>query len=133
MNDLVRARATDPETGKIKLGWEFAAGAMAGGSQVVCSDLLCPSIKFNILLPGLYKSSRKSVGRHCFQHQLMRNFLPLTVVKIRLQMQGEAAKVKGSDAVKRGAVHIVKQLGLLGLYKGSTAWSVKKFFCYISS
>jgi len=37
-------------------------------------------------------------------------------------MQGEAAKAKGSDAIKRGAVHIVKQLGLLGLYKGATAW-----------
>ena len=43
-------------------------------------------------------------------------------------MQGQAAKVKGSDAVKRGAVHIVKQLGLLGLYKGSTAWSVPCLF-----
>jgi len=84
VNDLVRGRATDPETGKIKLGWEFAAGASAGASQVVFTN-------------------------------------PLEIVKIRLQMQGEAAKVKGSDAVKRGAVHIVKQLGLLGLYKGSTA------------
>ena len=39
--------------------------------------------------------------------------------KIRLQMQGEAAKLEG--AVPKGAAHIVRQLGLLGLYKGATA------------
>ena len=39
--------------------------------------------------------------------------------KIRLQIQGEAAKVEG--AVPKGAVHIVRQLGILGLYKGSSA------------
>jgi solute carrier family 25 aspartate/glutamate transporter 12/13 len=39
--------------------------------------------------------------------------------KIRLQIQGEAAKVEG--AVPRGAIHIVRQLGLLGLYRGATA------------
>ena len=43
-------------------------------------------------------------------------------MKIRLQMQGEAAKK--SDAVPRGAIHIVRQLGLLGLYKGAGAWYV---------
>lgn len=26
----------DPETGRIKLGWELAAGGIAGGCQVVC-------------------------------------------------------------------------------------------------
>lgn len=39
--------------------------------------------------------------------------------KIRLQVQGEAAKMEG--AVARGAVHIVRQLGLVGLYKGASA------------
>lgn len=39
--------------------------------------------------------------------------------KIRLQVQGEAAKVEG--AIPRGAVHIVRQLGLVGLYKGASA------------
>lgn len=34
-------------------------------------------------------------------------------------MQGEAAKAEG--AVPRGAVHIVRQLGLFGLYRGATA------------
>jgi len=38
VNDLVRGRAMDPETGRIKLGWELAAGGMAGGSQVVNSS-----------------------------------------------------------------------------------------------
>ena len=39
--------------------------------------------------------------------------------KIRLQIQGEAAKAEG--AVPRGAIHIVRSLGLLGLYKGASA------------
>ena len=34
-------------------------------------------------------------------------------------MQGEAAKAEG--AVPRGAIHIIRQLGLLGLYKGASA------------
>lgn len=29
----------DPETGRIKLGWELVAGGMAGGCQVVCPCL----------------------------------------------------------------------------------------------
>ncbi|KAK9900131.1 mitochondrial carrier [Cystobasidium minutum MCA 4210] len=82
MNDLVRGKARDPDTGKIKLYWEVLAGAIAGASQVVFTN-------------------------------------PLEIVKIRLQMQGEMAKVTG-DA-PRGAVHIIKQLGLLGLYKGASA------------
>ncbi|GAA5853507.1 hypothetical protein JCM8547_002486 [Rhodosporidiobolus lusitaniae] len=44
---------------------------------------------------------------------------PLEIVKIRLQMQGETAKAAG--AARQGAMHIVKQLGLIGLYKGATA------------
>lgn len=39
--------------------------------------------------------------------------------KIRLQVQGIAAKAEG--AAPRGAMHIVRQLGLLGLYKGAAA------------
>jgi solute carrier family 25 aspartate/glutamate transporter 12/13 len=39
--------------------------------------------------------------------------------KIRLQIQGEAAKVEG--AIPKGAAHIVRQLGVLGLYKGASA------------
>lgn len=34
-------------------------------------------------------------------------------------MQGEAAKLEG--AMPRGATHIIRQLGLLGLYKGAGA------------
>ncbi|TIA91112.1 hypothetical protein E3P99_01283 [Wallemia hederae] len=44
---------------------------------------------------------------------------PLEIVKIRLQIQGEAAKL--GDAQPRGAFHIIRQLGLLGLYKGASA------------
>jgi solute carrier family 25 aspartate/glutamate transporter 12/13 len=39
--------------------------------------------------------------------------------KIRLQVQGEAAKLEGGKP--RGAVHIIRQLGILGLYRGSSA------------
>lgn len=34
-------------------------------------------------------------------------------------MQGEAAKIEG--AIPKGAIHIIRQLGILGLYKGATA------------
>ncbi|KAK9374417.1 mitochondrial carrier domain-containing protein [Lipomyces chichibuensis] len=45
---------------------------------------------------------------------------PLEIVKIRLQIQGEVAKsIEG--APKRSAVWIVRNLGLLGLYRGATA------------
>lgn len=82
VNDLVRGRAMDPETGRIKLGWELIAGGAAGGCQVIFTN-------------------------------------PLEIVKIRLQIQGEAAKLEG--AVKHGAAHIVRQLGVVGLYKGASA------------
>ncbi|KAH8120028.1 mitochondrial carrier [Phellopilus nigrolimitatus] len=82
VNDLIRGIGTDPETGRIKLGWELAAGGTAGGCQVIFTN-------------------------------------PLEIVKIRLQVAGEAAKAEG--AVPRGAVHIVRQLGLVGLYKGASA------------
>ncbi|KAJ7195555.1 mitochondrial carrier domain-containing protein [Mycena haematopus] len=76
-------KATDPETGRIKLHWELVAGGTAGGCQVVC-----------------------------FTN-------PLEIVKIRLQIQGEAAKAEGF--APKGAVHIIRQLGVLGLYKGASA------------
>ncbi|KAH8099839.1 mitochondrial inner membrane protein [Cristinia sonorae] len=82
VNDLVRSRAMDPETGRIKLFWELVAGGTAGGCQVIFTN-------------------------------------PLEIVKIRLQMQGEAAKLEG--AVPKGAAHIIRQLGLFGLYKGASA------------
>ncbi|EOQ99986.1 hypothetical protein J056_001216 [Wallemia ichthyophaga EXF-994] len=44
---------------------------------------------------------------------------PLEIVKIRLQIQGEAVRI--GEAQPRGAFHIIRQLGLLGLYKGATA------------
>ncbi|KAF9245862.1 mitochondrial carrier domain-containing protein [Melanogaster broomeanus] len=82
VNDIVRRRAMDPETGRIALGWELIAGGTAGGCQVVFTN-------------------------------------PLEIVKIRLQVQGEAAKIEG--AVPKGAVHIVRQLGIMGLYRGASA------------
>eukprot|EP01113_Clastostelium_recurvatum_P009950 TRINITY_DN1485_c0_g1_i3.p1 TRINITY_DN1485_c0_g1~~TRINITY_DN1485_c0_g1_i3.p1 ORF type:complete len:746 (-),score=212.22 TRINITY_DN1485_c0_g1_i3:70-2307(-) len=43
---------------------------------------------------------------------------PLEIVKIRLQVQGEGGKLAGKGA---GAVSIVRELGLVGLYKGAGA------------
>ncbi|KAJ6621147.1 mitochondrial carrier domain-containing protein [Mycena sp. CBHHK59/15] len=82
VNDLIRGKTTDPETGRIKLRWELVAGGTAGGCQVVFTN-------------------------------------PLEIVKIRLQVQGEAAKVEG--LAPKGAVHIIRQLGVFGLYKGASA------------
>ncbi|OBZ79884.1 Calcium-binding mitochondrial carrier protein Aralar1 [Grifola frondosa] len=82
VNDFIRSRAMDPETGRIKLGWELVAGGSAGGCQVIFTN-------------------------------------PLEIVKIRLQVQGEAAKIEG--AVPKAATHIIRQLGLLGLYRGASA------------
>lgn len=44
---------------------------------------------------------------------------PLEIVKIRLQIQGEQAK--NLDVPKRSALWIVKNLGVVGLYKGASA------------
>ncbi|KIV95661.1 hypothetical protein PV10_03286 [Exophiala mesophila] len=44
---------------------------------------------------------------------------PLEIVKIRLQVQGELAKK--ADVPKRSAMWIVRNLGIIGLYKGVTA------------
>jgi len=82
VNDLIRGRAMDPETGRIKLPWEIVAGGSAGACQVIFTN-------------------------------------PLEIVKIRLQVQGEAAKAEG--AAPRGAIHIIRQLGLVGLYRGAAA------------
>lgn len=40
MNDLVRGKTRDPDTGKIKLYWEIIAGGTAGASQVVFTNPL---------------------------------------------------------------------------------------------
>ncbi|KAJ1944659.1 mitochondrial aspartate-glutamate transporter agc1 [Linderina macrospora] len=93
MNDFVRSRMRNKETGEIAFSAELLAGATAGASQVVFTN-------------------------------------PLEIVKIRLQTQGEmlkdatglGAKATGSSpVVRRGAVTIVKELGLMGLYKGASA------------
>jgi Mitochondrial carrier protein len=44
---------------------------------------------------------------------------PLEIVKIRLQVQGELSKQMGSE--KHGAMWIINNLGLRGLYKGASA------------
>lgn len=79
VNDLVRDKFNGFSDG-IPLWGEFAAGACAGGSQVVFTN-------------------------------------PLEIVKIRLQVAGEIADV----GRRVGALSVVKELGLFGLYKGARA------------
>ena len=45
---------------------------------------------------------------------------PLEIVKIRLQVQGEELKINPKLS-KKSAIHIVKELGPKGLYKGASA------------
>lgn len=45
---------------------------------------------------------------------------PLEIVKIRLQVQGEASKTNKA-VPKRSAMWIIRNLGFLGLYKGASA------------
>jgi hypothetical protein len=62
VNDIIRARAMDPETGRIKLIWELVAGASAGASQVVrllFAHIKVSSFKFRA---DLYKSVGDCVG-----------------------------------------------------------------------
>lgn len=98
----MREYATDKETGRIKVPWELAAGGLAGGCQVV---------RLSHLIHDTVPCSRSSLA------QIFTN--PLEIVKIRLQMQGENAKVTG--AARQSAAQIVKSLGLIGLYRGAAA------------
>ncbi|KAI1618094.1 olfactory receptor [Exophiala viscosa] len=82
VNDLVRGKFMDKQTGAIPLRAEILAGGSAGACQVVFTN-------------------------------------PLEIVKIRLQVQGELAKK--ADVPKRSAMWIVRNLGILGLYKGASA------------
>ena len=82
VNDLVRGKFSDPNTGAIKYPYELLAGGSAGACQVIFTN-------------------------------------PLEIVKIRLQIQGEMVKHHGAE--KRSAMWIVRNLGLVGLYKGASA------------
>ncbi|CBX94560.1 hypothetical protein IAQ61_009603 [Plenodomus lingam] len=76
------------------------------------------------------KLTEKSSGHIKFWHEMLAGGSagacqvvftnPLEIVKIRLQIQGELSKnVEGVP--KRSAMWIVRNLGLVGLYKGATA------------
>jgi solute carrier family 25 (mitochondrial aspartate/glutamate transporter), member 12/13 len=99
VNDFVRGKMTNKDTGKIWVGSEFLAGATAGGCQVV--SVISEWIR-------LFYTN---------EYQIFTN--PLEIVKIRLQVQGELAK--NTSAPRHGAIWIIRNLGLKGLYKGATA------------
>lgn len=82
VNDLVRGKFSEPNSGKIWWPYELLAGGSAGMCQVIFTN-------------------------------------PLEIVKIRLQVQGEVAKTQAVE--KRSAMWIVRNLGLVGLYKGASA------------
>ncbi|KAI8342686.1 mitochondrial carrier domain-containing protein [Chlamydoabsidia padenii] len=83
VNDFVRNKLANKQTGEMKFWQEMVAGGSAGASQVVFTN-------------------------------------PLEIVKIRLQVQGEQAKTH-PDMPRRSAIWIVKNLGIVGLYKGVSA------------
>lgn len=56
MNDLVRGKTRDPDTGKIELYWEIIAGATAGASQVVFTNPL-ESERSSLAMPQCQKVS----------------------------------------------------------------------------
>lgn len=102
VNDLIRGRYSDKQSGKIWWPHEILAGGTAGACQVV----------------SLVR--RETCGRHILtgRPQIFTN--PLEIVKIRLQVQGEVARtVEGTP--RRSAMWIVRNLGLVGLYKGASA------------
>ena len=103
--------------------WYVPAPPEAGAKRVICAKCIangraCRSSRTR---------SRLCTCRRAGGHRLLRGSrgaqdADCTVrlySKIRLQVQGEAAKIEG--AAPKGAVHIIRQLGLLGLYKGASA------------
>lgn len=52
----------DPETGRIKLGWELMAGGMAGGCQVVCLLFLMTVFMLPTTMADLYQSPGNCVS-----------------------------------------------------------------------
>jgi len=119
VNDIIRARAMDPETGRIKLIWELVAGGSAGASQVVRSTLFREYQGFFIQISGRSLQIRWRLCGYLFADLWKKFSKKLWDRKIRLQVQGETAKVEG--AKPKGAIHIIRQLGVLGLYRGSSA------------
>ena len=61
VNDFIRSRAMDPETGRITLGWELFAGGAAGGCQVVCA--LSASFRGDASAPPHLRPRRSSPTR----------------------------------------------------------------------
>lgn len=61
MNDLVRGKTRDPDTGKIKLYWEIIAGGTAGASQVVFTNPL--ESELSVAVPVRAKHELKRRGR----------------------------------------------------------------------
>lgn len=73
-----------------------------------------------LVLARLYSQSKNFTSLTIVSAQLITLASPLEIVKIRLQIQGEVARnVEGVP--RRSALWIVKNLGVVGLYKGASA------------
>ena len=82
---------------------------------VLCCHTVDLSLIFTRL--GFHQSTRDRVSKHYRSPSF--HIPDLLRSKIRLQIQGIAAKAEGAEP--RGALHIVRQLGLVGLYRGAAA------------
>ena len=58
VNDFIRSRAMDPETGRITLGWELVAGGSAGGCQVVRLREFLEGARLHSFIDACRRSSR---------------------------------------------------------------------------
>ena len=76
--------------------------------------VLLVAVKWYALFPRAVCASHRAN----LQPQIFTN--PLEIVKIRLQVQGEVSKTL-EDVPRRSAMWIVRNLGLVGLYKGASA------------
>jgi solute carrier family 25 aspartate/glutamate transporter 12/13 len=107
MNDLVRSKVKDPNTGKTPLWGEIMAGSIAGGSQVIFTN---PLEIVKIRLQGAFLSVH-------FQFPAIN----VDILAFISSVQGEAASKGALEGPRRSAIWIVKNLGLFGLYKGAGA------------
>lgn len=104
VNDLIRDKLT-PKDSPLPYYAECIAGACVSFSRFF------HIFKFNFNFNFYFKIFKKQAGA---SQVVFTN--PLEIVKIRLQVAGEIA---GGGKVR--AWHVVKELGLFGLYKGARA------------
>ncbi|CAG8470907.1 13976_t:CDS:2 [Funneliformis mosseae] len=100
------------------LGPQLVGVAPEKAIKLTVNDIVRSKLKNeNGFLPLKYEILAGSTAGGC--QVIFTN--PLEIVKIRLQIQGEMAKKLSPDIQRRSALWIVRNLGILGLYKGASA------------